>query len=381
MVPLGGGARCSCGRLARRRLPSARLPPARTLSTTAAAAPPLLDSAADAIGRTPLVRLDRLTAALGLDGVILGKCEQLNPGYSKKDRIAKQIIEDAAADGTLRPGQPVVELTSGNTGTGLAIVCGVRGNPFIAVMSEGNSMERARMMAALGAEVVLVPQRPGGVEGQVSGADLALVEARAQELVAERGAFRADQFNHSGNFRAHFLHTGPEIIQQAASAGLTIDGFVDFVGSGGTFGGIAAALQQHALAEGRAAPPCFIVEPSNAAVLAAEAGAVASAGTGDHCVQGGGYSFPAPELPLISSDGATPGSADIAGYMQVSDDEATEMARLLAAKEGLFCGFSAGANVVAAAELLRGECKGGTVAAVLCDSGLKYLSTTLWAEQ
>ena len=109
---------------------------------------------------------------------------------------------------------------------------------------------------------------------------------------------------------------------------------------------------------------------------------MAIAGTGDHSVQGGGYSFPAPELPLISSDGATPGSADIAGYMQVSDDEATEMARLLAAEEGLFCGFSAGANVAAAAELLRGpECKGGTVAAILCDSGLKYLSTTLWAEQ
>lgn len=133
---------------------------------------PLLDSAADAIGCTPLVRLDRLTAALGLEGTIVGKCEQLNPGYSKKDRIAKQIILDAEQAGTLAPGQPVVELTSGNTGTGLAIVCGVRGYPFIAVMSAGNSMERARMMTALGSEVVLVAQREGGVEGMVSGKDL-----------------------------------------------------------------------------------------------------------------------------------------------------------------------------------------------------------------
>eukprot|EP01043_Picozoa_sp_COSAG02_P047166 COSAG02_NODE_4491_length_5296_cov_107.763299_5_plen_394_part_00 len=346
------------------------------------AAPPLLySSAAEAIGRTPLVRLDRLTAALGLDGVILGKCEQLNPGYSKKDRIAKQIIEDATADGTLRPGQPVVELTSGNTGTGLAIVCGVTGNPFIAVMSEGNSMERARMMAALGAEVVLVPQRPGGVEGQVSGEDLALVEQRAQELVAERDAFRADQFHHRGNFRAHFLHTGPEIIQQAESAGLTIDGFVDFVGSGGTFGGVAAALQEHARAVGQNVPRCFIVEPTNAAVLAEEAGVVNQSGTGDHSVQGGGYSFRAPDLPLISSDGSTPGTAEVAGHLQVSDEEAVATTRLLASSEGLFCGFSAGANVAAAAELLRGECRGGTVVAVLCDSGLKYLSTTLWGSE
>jgi cysteine synthase A len=316
-----------------------------------------------------------------LDGVILGKCEQLNPGYSKKDRIAKQIIEDAMADGTLRPGQPVVELTSGNTGTGLAIVCGVTGNPFIAVMSEGNSMERARMMAALGAEVVLVPQRPGGVVGQVSGEDLALVEQRAQELVAERDAFRADQFHHRGNFRAHFLHTGPEIIQQAASAGLTIDGFVDFVGSGGTFGGVAAALQEHARAVEQDVPRCFIVEPTNAAVLAEEAGAVNQSGTGDHNIQGGGYSFRAPDLPLISNDGSTPGTAEVAGYLQVSDVEAMATARLLASSEGLFCGFSAGANVAAAAELLRGECRGGTVVAVLCDSGLKYLSTTLWGSE
>ncbi|HEX9115299.1 MAG TPA: pyridoxal-phosphate dependent enzyme, partial [Anaerolineae bacterium] len=125
----------------------------------------LLVSAVEAIGSTPLVELARL--ARGVDGRLLAKLEQLNPGYSKKDRIARQIIEDAEADGSLRAGQPVVELTSGNTGTGLAIVCAVKGYPFVAVMSRGNSPERARMMRALGAEVVLVDQLPGSQPGQV----------------------------------------------------------------------------------------------------------------------------------------------------------------------------------------------------------------------
>src|SRR5512136_2272008 len=126
-----------------------------------------LPSAIEAIGDTPLVALSRLTK--GLDGRILAKLDHLNPGFSKKDRIARQIIEDAQASGALRPGQTVVELTSGNTGTGLAIVCGVKGYPCVAVMSRGSSQERARMMAALGAEVVLVDQLPGSQPGQVSG--------------------------------------------------------------------------------------------------------------------------------------------------------------------------------------------------------------------
>src|SRR5215207_10657186 len=115
-----------------------------------------LDSVLGAIGNTPLVELSRLTC--GLEGRVLAKLEYLNPGFSKKDRIALQMIEEAEADGALRAGQTIVELTSGNTGTGLAIVCAVKGYPFVAVMSEGNSPERARMMTALGAEVVLVPQ-------------------------------------------------------------------------------------------------------------------------------------------------------------------------------------------------------------------------------
>jgi cysteine synthase A len=151
----------------------------------------LLPSAVEAIGGTPLVEMSRITR--NVDGRILAKLDHLNPGFSKKDRIARQIIEDAEADGTLSPGQTVVELTSGNTGTGLSIVCGIKGYPFVAVMSRGNSMERARMMRALGAEVVIVDQAEGAIPGQVSGADLELIEAETIRLVEDRGAFRAER--------------------------------------------------------------------------------------------------------------------------------------------------------------------------------------------
>ncbi|TIV30460.1 MAG: pyridoxal-phosphate dependent enzyme, partial [Mesorhizobium sp.] len=127
----------------------------------------VLNSVVESIGRTPLVRLERLTAQAGVKGEILAKLEYLNPGFSKKDRAALGIIEEAEKSGAIKPGQTVVELTSGNMGTGLAIVCAVRGYPFVAVMSKGNSEERARMMAALGAEVILVDQLPGSVPGQV----------------------------------------------------------------------------------------------------------------------------------------------------------------------------------------------------------------------
>nr|WP_206735236.1 pyridoxal-phosphate dependent enzyme [Bosea sp. Tri-44] len=177
---------------------------------------PVMDSIVDAIGGTPLVRLDRLTRHLGVSGTILAKLDYLNPGFSKKDRAALGIIEEAERAGTLKPGQTVVELTSGNMGTGLAIVCGIRGYPFIAVMSKGNSEERARMMRALGAEVVLVDQLPGSVPGQVSGGDLALVDGEAKRITQERGAFRADQFHRDGNWRAHYRTTGRSSGSRAA---------------------------------------------------------------------------------------------------------------------------------------------------------------------
>lgn len=141
-------------------------------------------SIVDCIGATPLVELSRLTA--GLAGRILLKLEFLNPGFSKKDRAALRIIEDAERHGALKPGQTVVELTSGNMGTGLAIVCGVKGYPFFAIMSKGNSPERAKMMRALGAEVILVDQAEGSLVGEVSGADLELVERETQRVVVEK---------------------------------------------------------------------------------------------------------------------------------------------------------------------------------------------------
>jgi len=314
----------------------------------------VLPSAVEAIGDTPLVELSRLTR--GVDGRILAKLEYLNPGFSKKDRFARQIIEDAEAQGQLRPGQTVVELTSGNTGTGLAIVCGVKGYRFVAVMSRGNSMERARMMAALGAEVVLVEQLPDSLPGQVSGGDLERVEREAQRIVQERGAFRADQFHLESNTRAHYEHTGPEILAQT---GGVFHAFCDFAGTGGSFAGCAAAFKEH-----DARIRCYLVEPEGAAVLAGF-----PVTNPNHRIQGGGYSMA--HLPLVKLE-------HVHGYLQVRDEEAMAVARRLAREEGIFAGFSSGANVAAALKLLQGECCGQTVVVLLNDSGLKYLSTDLW---
>ena len=330
----------------------------------------LINSVIDAIGQTPLVDLSRLLLAAQSElqsktvpnpepkpeGRLLAKLDYLNPGFSKKDRIAKQLIEDAEASGDLSPGQTVIELTSGNTGTGLAIVCAVKGYPFIAVMSEGNSVERRRMIASLGAEVILVEQLAGSTQGQVSGGDLALVEEKTQQLTRERNAFRADQFKLDGNFRAHYLHTGPEIIEQSEGE---IDGFCDFVGSGGTFAGCAAALKEF-----NPDIQCFVVEPDCCPVLSG-----CTTTNANHRIQGGGYSKC--ELHRLEDK-------FIDGFISVTDQEAIEGARLLARTEGIFAGFSSGANVSAALKLLRGKMKGKTLVITINDSGLKYLSTDLW---
>lgn len=310
----------------------------------------LLPSVLNAIGSTPLVELSRLTHGLG--GRLFVKLEYLNPGGSKKDRMALQVIEDAEADGSLKPGQSVVEMTSGNAGTGLAIVCSVKGHPFIAVMSRGNSQERARMMRALGAEVVLVDQLPGSIHGQVSGGDLELVNQEAMRIEKERGAFRADQFHHQGNFRAHYLHTAREILEQT---GGKIDAFCDFVGSGGTFAGCAAAFKEY-----DPKIQCFVVEPFGCAVLSGN-----EAVQPNHRIQGGGYSMP--QLPLIKNE-------HIDGYLHVTDEDAIGAAQSLATLEGIFGGFSSGANVAAAKQILAGR----TVVTTINDSGMKYLSTELW---
>jgi cysteine synthase A len=314
----------------------------------------LLDSVLGAISNTPLVELSRITR--GIEGRILAKLEYLNPGFSKKDRIALQMIEEAEAEGKLKPGQTVVELTSGNTGTGLSIVCAVKGYPFVAVMSKGNSTERARMMKVLGAEVILIDQLPESKPGQVSGGDLALVEEVAQRITIERNAFRANQFQLESSARAHYLHTVPEMLRQSNGQ---IDAFCDFAGTGSSFGGCAAAFKGY-----NPGILCYVVEPAEAAIMGGK-----PVTNPNHRIQGGGYSMT--ELSLINKN-------HIDGYLQVTDEESIEFARRLAKEEGIFAGFSSGANAAAAMQLLNTTCKGKTIALLLSDSGLKYLSTDLW---
>jgi cysteine synthase A len=232
----------------------------------------------------------------------------------------------------------------------------VKGYRFVAVMSKGNSTERARMMRALGAEVVLVDQLPGSKPGQVSGGDLALVEEAAQRITRERNAFRADQFHLAGNFRAHYLHTGPDFWEQAGGG---VDAFCDFAGTGGSFAGCAAAFKERS-----PATRCYVVEPAGAAVLAGQ-----GVTNPDHRIQGGGYAMAA--LPLLPA-------RLVDGYLQVTDEQAMAAARRLATEEGVFAGFSSGANVAAALALLGGPHQGETVGVLINDSGLKYLSTDLW---
>ena len=320
--------------------------------------PSLSPSIIDAIGNTPLVELKRAVRILGLQGRLLAKLEYFSPGFSKKDRVALEMVREARRDGSLRPGQMVVELTSGNTGTGLAIVCRSLGHPFVAVMSRGNTPERARMMRALGAEVVLVDQAPGSPPNQVSGEDLALVEQRTGQVVRERQAFRANQFELAANALAHQRFTGPELWKQSGGC---VDVFLDFVGSGGCFSGVTRYLRGRN-PEIRA----YIVEPAGAAVLAGK-----PVQRSNHQLQGGGYSLA--DLTLVDR-------SLVSGYLQVTDDEAIAAARLLAAEEGIFGGFSSGANLAGAIQLLRKGEQGATIAFLVCDSGLKYLSTPLYPD-
>lgn len=318
--------------------------------------PPLCDSILDAIGHTPMVELSRITRAHNLRGRILAKLEYLNPGFSKKDRVALEIMRDAYSNGRIKQGQIVVELTSGNTGTGLAIACRSMGHPFIAVMSRGNSVERARMMTALGARVELVNQAPHSTPGQVSGEDLALVEQRTRQLVTELQAFRADQFNLAANALAHERHTGPEMWEQSHG---TIDAFADLAGTAGSFTGITRYLKKR-----NPALRAYVIEPAAAPALAG--GPITGAG---HKIQGGGYAIA--ELPLLDRSLVT-------DYLTVTDDAATTAARELASLEGIFAGFSSGANLATAIHLLKHREATATIAILICDSGLKYLSTDLF---
>jgi len=324
--------------------------------------PPLAHSVIDLIGCTPMLELHRIVQKLQLDGRILAKCEMQNPGLSKKDRVALWMVREALRTGQLQAGQTVVEMTSGNTGTGLALVCAAMGHPFVAVMSRGNTPERAAHMRALGAEVVLVDQLPDSVPGQVTGDDLKQVEAEAARLTVERNAYRASQFSNLANVMAHENSTGPEMWRQSAGA---IDVFVDCPGTSGSFTGVSRYLKSQ-----NPEIRCYVVEPEQAAVLNTCLGDLPAMVSG-HKIQGAGYSRDEANLPLFDRSLAD-------GFLNVTDDEATEAAQLLARTEGVMGGYSTGAHLAAAVRLLRTTEKGKTVAMIVCDSGLKYLSTDLY---
>ncbi|HTE18806.1 MAG TPA: cysteine synthase family protein [Armatimonadota bacterium] len=310
-------------------------------------------SVLDAIGWTPLVALERLGD--GLPGIVLAKLESFSPGGSVKDRIARRMVEDAEQRGDLRPGGSIVEVTSGNTGIGLAIVAAVRGYRFHAVLSAGNSLERRRMLQALGAEVVVVPQAAGRAPGIVTGEDLELVEQRAAELAADLGAFRPDQFANRANVAVHAETTGPEIWEQA---GGRVGVWVASVGTGGTFIGVASALKARC-----PAVRCIAAEPATARRIAGCA--VTSTA---HRIQGTGYNMIPPQWDARLCD----------GFIGVRDEDAVQTARLLGTREGIFAGYSSGANVWAALQLAREASPGEVIVTVCPDTGLKYLSTDLF---
>ncbi|MBI3828885.1 MAG: cysteine synthase family protein [Planctomycetes bacterium] len=313
----------------------------------------LFDHVGQAVGGTPLVAIDRLAA--GLPGRVAVKLEYFSPGASIKDRPALTIIERAEQAGLLKKGQYVVEKTSGNMGGGLAWACAVKGYKFVAVLSAGNTPERSQMIEAFGAKVVKVPQAKGGKPGLVTHEDLELVEVETQKQVKKLKAFRPDQFDNPNSSLAHEIGTGPEIWAQT---GGSVTHFCSFVGSSGTLIGTSKALKAQS-----AKVQCYAVEPEKTPFLAGK-----KIRSTQHTIQGGGYAV----RPGIYDD------AVVDGYLTVTDAEAKSTARALATKEGIMGGFSGGANVAAAIKLAREAPKGSLVVTVICDSGLKYLSTDLY---
>jgi len=313
-----------------------------------------ITSIIQAIGKTPLLKLEKITAQLELSGNIFAKLEHLNPSFSKKDRIALGMIEEAERKGLIKPGRPVLEVTSGNTGTGAALVCAAKGYRFICVMSRGNSPERVKMISGFGGEVILVDQAPGSVKGKVSGEDLHLVETEAEKLVKETGAFYLNQFNSNDNALSQ-ESAANEIWEQSEGC---IQAFTDFPGTGGTFEGYARAFKRY-----DPTIKCYVAEPYGCAYYKGELIEGAS-----HGIQGGGY---AKELTNINRD-------LIDGCITVTHEEAVIMTRRLAETESVFAGFSSGANLTAAIKLLRGPEKGKNICIVINDCGLKYMSTDLY---
>lgn len=304
-------------------------------------------SAIECIGQTPLIELSRLHPG---PGRILAKLELLQPGGSVKDRAALTMIQRARETGRLQPGQPVVEMTSGNTGAGLAVVCNTLGHPFIAVMSCGNSPERVRMILGLGVELIRVPQVDGR-PGQVTGSDLDAARQEALKIAATRDAYFVDQFNNPGNVLAHECGTGPEIWEAVDGE---FDAFVAMVGTGGTFVGVSRYLKARSNSV-----LCAAVEPVGSAIIAT--GKITEA---RHIIQGAGYGI---VPPLWEPDLAD-------ALVTVSDQEARSYKAKLGSAEGIYAGYSSGANVCAAVKLLDNGRLGpdATVVTLLPDTGLKY---------
>ena len=307
--------------------------------------PLIADSVLDLIGNTPLVRLNRLPSAGS--ATILAKVESQNPGGSVKDRIARAMIEDAERRGVLRAGSTLVEPTSGNTGIGLALVAVVKGYRLILTMPDDMSLERRRLLARLGAELVLTP----AIEG-MTGAVYA-----AQELCrANPGYVMLQQFENPANPDAHRRTTALEILE---ATGAKIDAFVAGVGTGGTITGVGEVLRQRV-------PPVRIVavEPARSPVLSGGKARV-------HGIQGIGASF----VPGILN------RTVIDEVVQVKDEDAMGTTLRLAREEGLLVGISAGANVWAALGVAERLGAGRTVVTVLCDTGERYLSVPLEAAE
>jgi cysteine synthase A len=299
------------------------------------------DSILGTIGRTPIVKLQRLAPP---DVSVYVKCEFFNPAASVKDRLAIAIIEDAERSGALKPGQTVIEATSGNTGIALAMVCAAKGYPFIAVMVETFSVERRKLMRMLGAKVILTPAAERGT-GMVR---------KAEELAAKNGWFLARQFENPANPAYHRSTTGPEILSDFA--GRRLDYFVTGWGTGGTMTGAGEMIKV-----ARPDVQVVAVEPENASLLSGKP-------FSPHKIQGWTPDF----VPKVLNRGI----AD--RIVTISDVEAIATARALASQEGIVCGISSGGGIGAALNLAREVPAGSVILAVATDTGERYLSTALF---
>ena len=301
----------------------------------------IYDNILGTIGRTPIVRINRLAPA---HVTLYVKCEFFNPLGSVKDRLAIAIIEDAERRGTLKPGQTVVEATSGNTGIALAMVCAAKGYPFVAVMVETFSVERRKIMRMLGAKVILTPAAERG-SGMVR---------RTEELARKHGWFLARQFENPANPEYHRQTTGPEILSDFA--GRRLDFWVTGWGTGGTLTGAGEMIKK-----ARPDTRVIVTEPAGASLLT-------GAEFKPHKIQGWTPDFVPAVLNREVPDEIVP----------VTDDEAIQTSRALASKEGIFCGISSGGTLAAALKVAQKAPKESVILAMLPDTGERYLSTPLF---